>query len=262
MTGVLMMSDPEEILTRENRRKDIRNYVIGGLAILLIVAITIQVLTALQGQDTATAQRDQAVAEKVSLADQIQGECEAGRLTGPICVRSDQITKQTAPTPEPGPPGRGIKSTDVINGRLFVTYTDGAVVDVGGVKGPDGRGITVTEIKDGHLVVTYSDGVARDLGTVVGPAGDKGVPGTGIKSVVINDKGELVINYTDGTSANVGKVVGPSGPSGPQGPAGPAGPACQPDEHVEDYKFADGKTGSRCVDNTQTTTTTTPMQGG
>src|SRR5688500_2854891 len=57
--------------------------------------------------------------------------------------------------------GRGIASTAVVAGHLFVTYTDGTREDKGviAVDGQDGRGITSARLDAGQLVLTYTDGV-------------------------------------------------------------------------------------------------------
>lgn len=128
-----------------------------------------------------------------------------------------------------GVDGRGITSTAISAGHLYVTYTDGKTEDKGqvvGVAGADGRGISGVNATSGHLVLSYSDGSTSDAGQVVGPqgtagtTGPAGADGRGIKSVGTSG-GELTITYTDGTTVDAGPLpAGPPGPAGPQGPAG------------------------------------------
>lgn len=122
-----------------------------------------------------------------------------------------------------GAAGRGIASTSIRGGDLWITYTDGTATDVGAVQGaagPAGRGITGANVTSGHLVLAYSDGSTSDVGQVVGPQGAVGAAGRGIKSVSTTN-GELVVTYDDGSTADAGPL--PAGPPGPVGPAGPSG---------------------------------------
>src|SRR5690606_22350441 len=91
-------------------------FIVGGL---LLVALGIWIT---QGAGSAERARDVAVEQKVSLAQQIQSECQAGRLSGPVCYEADQAVAGPTPGPqgeqgdrgpagppgpqgEPGPPG-------------------------------------------------------------------------------------------------------------------------------------------------------------
>lgn len=125
-----------------------------------------------------------------------------------------------------GAAGRGIASTSISGGDLWITYTDGSSLNAGQVVGKDGatgapgRGITGANATSGHLVLSYSDGTTSDVGQVVGPQGAAGTPGRGIKSVSTTGS-ELIVTYDDGTSADAGSL--PPGPPGPQGPQGQPG---------------------------------------
>jgi hypothetical protein len=136
-----------------------------------------------------------------------------------VLVRSDGSTRVLCPVPrggETGPAGRGVSHTDIVDGNLVVSYTDGTVLTAGhvlgepGTDGLPGRGIVAVEIVAGRLRVTFSDNAVSDLGNVQGPAG---AAGRGITSSVIAG-GHLVITYTDGTSADLGAVTGASGAAG------------------------------------------------
>ncbi|MEU7817050.1 hypothetical protein [Pseudonocardia sp. NPDC049154] len=83
-----------------------------------------------------------------------------------------------------------------------------------GKAGVDGRGIVGTEVRDdGHLVLTYSDGAVEDVGLVVGTDGTAGASGTGIVSAATVD-GHLVLTFTDGSTVDVGQIVGATGAAG------------------------------------------------
>lgn len=56
-----------------------------------------------------------------------------------------------------------------------------------------------------------------------GPKGDKGDPGNGISSIVLNDDYTLTITMTDGTVYHTESIQGPSGPSGRDGSDGADG---------------------------------------
>lgn len=112
---------------------------------------------------------------------------EAGRL---LVVYSDGQTRDVGPVVgEPGDPGvdgeagqdgvdgdagRGITGTTVADGRLLVTYTDGATADLGAVVGPAGRGIADLDGTSGRLLVTLTDGEVVDAGPL--PPGPRGEP--------------------------------------------------------------------------------------
>ncbi|BBG01537.1 hypothetical protein PSA01_23500 [Pseudonocardia saturnea] len=81
--------------------------IVGVLAGVLAMLVTINALTSGADKQTAVAekqaveqQRDEAVAEKLTLADQITAECQAGRLTGPVCPAAEAAKTRT-PTPLP-----------------------------------------------------------------------------------------------------------------------------------------------------------------
>lgn len=101
--------------------------------------------------------------------------------------------------------GRGVKSADIVNGNLVLTFTDGKTLNLGPVVGSNGEdgyspSTSITNIPGGHRVtITDADGDhAFDVmdGTT-GPQGPKGDTGS----------------------------PGPAGPAGPKGDTGDTGPA-------------------------------------
>lgn len=113
-----------------------------------------------------------------------------------------------------GVDGRGIANTAVIEGHLFVTYTDGIREDKGvvAVDGRDGRGITGARIDDGQLLLTYTDGTSEVVGRIVGRDGNDG---RGVRDVSISESYHIIVTYTDNTVEDIGAL--PPGPSGPPG---------------------------------------------
>lgn len=211
--------------------------------------------------DNATQQKNEANSSKQVLAsqattvsDKTLQQCLFGddqtrkTLTqAGVCAEAQQLRDYIAksiPAPTPGAngangqpgkngePGRGIASTNIVNGHFLVTYTDGATEDKGNVQGPngkdgkDGKGITASSVNAGHLVLSYSDGTTADVGQVVGTNGVNGAngkdgangangkDGRGISSTgVVN--GHLVVTYTDATTTDLGPL--PQGPKGNDG---------------------------------------------
>lgn len=136
------------------------------------------------------------------------------------CDRAAEVQQSavTIVAPRPGrdgrdgDDGRGIAATAVVDGHLFVTYTDGVREDKGvvAVDGVDGRGITGARLDDeGQLVLTYTDGAVEVVGRVVGR---DGVDGRGVSDVTVTADYHIVVTYTDGTVEDVGVLpVGPAG---------------------------------------------------
>lgn len=206
-TSKLAAANPiggEALLAARDRVKNRRNIIAGTIAGILAVAVVWGAVAAGSGKEDAEAQRDSAVGQVVSLADQIQDECAAGRLAGPIC--SDAARAKADPVPGPrgpegvaGPPGRA--------GPAGVAGADG---DPGppGLTGPPGP-----EGPEGPPGDPGSDGVPGSPGapgdSVTGPAGPAGPPGP----------------------------VGPAGEPGPAGPPGAAGTSGSPPAA---WTFTDG----------------------
>jgi len=94
-------------------------------------------------------------------------------LLPPFCAGTDGTDGEDGSdgrNGQDGADGRGIAATEVRDGRLFITYTDGEQVDAGPVPpGADGRGITRAEVVDCRLIVTYTDGATQDAGQVCDP---------------------------------------------------------------------------------------------
>lgn len=186
-TSKLAAANPiggEALLAARDRVKNRRNIAAGTIAALLVIAVAWGAVAAGSGKEDAEAQRDSAVGQVVSLADQIQDECAAGRLAGPIC--SDAARAKADPVPGPrgpagdegpaGPPGPpGPRGSDGDPGPPGLTGPPGPQGDPGEA-GTDGA--------------PGADGSPGD--SITGPTGPAGPPGP----------------------------VGPPGPAGPSGPAG------------------------------------------
>lgn len=132
-------------------------------------------------------------------------------------VAAGDLTAAPA-APVPGPEGRGVTTTKIVNGELVLSYSDGTTANVGpvvGVPGADGtpgRGITSTTVADGRLIVVYSDNTTSDLGPVVGPAG------VGIRTMD-GSTGRLLVTLTSGAVIDLGPL--PPGRDGKDGAPAP-----------------------------------------
>ena len=129
-----------------------------------------------------------------------------------------------------------------------------------GVDGKDGISIAKSELNSkGELVLTYSDGAVNNLGVVVGAAGKNGADGkdgadgingtngtdgkdgvdgkngVGIQNISISTAGELQIVLTNGTTMNLGNIKGADGKDGTNGANGTDG--------KDGVNGADGKDG-------------------
>lgn len=101
-------------------------------------------------------------------------------LQGPAGIQGPQ-----GPAGNDGTDGVGITSTQVVNGELLITLTNGTTQTAGEVPGIEDAKVN----SDGILLVKFTDGTIKALGKVTGEQGPQGI----------------------------------QGPQGPQGPAGPAG---------------------------------------
>lgn len=242
----------------ESRDHTGRRLIVVGLLVLLagLAALAFTVLRGLERIDSLQGRADDNARSAQLLADQVE------KLGGVPVVRPPD--PQQGPQGEPGPAGRGIAGTALVEGRLLVAFDDGTSRDVGpvvgqpGATGAPGRGVVGTAIVGGRLVVSYSDSTTEDVGQVVGTDGDDGAPGRGVASVDAAD-GRLVITFTDGTTQDAGPL-----------PAGPPGRGVQRAE-VRDCRwfvtYTDGTTedaGGACTTSTvaPTPTTTTPPLPG
>jgi len=185
-----MIGDTLTRIDAENKKKDRRNFIIGGLAIVVALLVCYMIWTALQGRDTATAERDSAAGQAVNLATQIQAECAAGRLTGAICSEANDVKADPIPGPQ-GPQGQAGEA---------------------GAEGPPGP--------EGEPGVPGEAGPAGPQGPV-GPAGPEGPAGT---------NGEDGADGATGAQGETGTTgpQGPAGPQGPEGETGPTGPIGPP----------------------------------
>lgn len=200
-----------------------------GLVILAFVGMAIYRSYQTVEAEQVTAAKD---TQLQSLADPLAALCAndavvRARLGDTVCFTAQQVVAMPPTTPpagapgEPGKAGRGIVATVIrADGHLVVTYSDGAVIDAGGVvgkageSGTPGRGITGSSIDAGSLVLTFTDGTTENLGPVTGAKGAEGPAGRGITSTQITE-GRLIVTFTDGTTEDAGAV--PAGPAGANG---------------------------------------------
>lgn len=245
-----------------------------AIPIAVCLAAVLVVLAVMQGNTASTAQEDKSTTDQKNqvlqvkadqadtLANQIAAACSAGGQTARdlqdkfgACTQATVVKQAPAPGPEgkpgsEGAPGRGIRQTDVRDGHLYVSYTDGTTEDKGQVVGADGktpkdgRGITGTTIAAGHLVLTYTDGATDDVGLVMGKDGKDG---RGVSQITITGAYHLVVTYTDGTTADVGPL-----PPGPQGPKGDKGDKGETGGQGNDGQPAVGWTTKKINGNTET----------
>ena len=121
--------------------------------------------------------------------------------------------------------GRGVKSADIVNGNLVLTFTDGKTLNLGPVVGSNGYSpsVSIATIPGGHRVtITDADGdhyfdVMDGTTGPQGPKGDTGSPGPA------GPKGDA-FTYEDFTPEQLAALKGQKGDTGDPGPAGPAGP--------------------------------------
>lgn len=113
--------DADHLLDAQDRRKGRRNVTVAAAAAALILLIGGLAINssrdstdARQGEQVAAAQRDKAAGQVVSLAAQIQAECAARRLTGPIC---DSAARAKA-DPVPGAPEVPRPSTEAVSAAV------------------------------------------------------------------------------------------------------------------------------------------------
>jgi collagen triple helix repeat protein len=155
---------------REDERPASRWWIVVIVLVGLLLTAGMLWLTSLGGD--VEDQRDAAVAKTVSLAEQIRGECTAGRLSGPICDDAGEAIAQPIPGPA-GPRGPAGESIVGPKGDPGAAGQPGAT----GVPGPAGAagapGATGPAGADGD---PGADGERGPMGEQ-GPKGDKGDPG-------------------------------------------------------------------------------------
>lgn len=227
----------------------LRNTLFAAIMIVALALATVPYIIGHKGQQAVD--QGQSLANKVSIACSNKAILNQLESLG-ACQAAAQIQAVPAATPgkngingtngtngQNGIPGRGIRSTDIAEGHLFVTYTDNSTVDLGqivGKNGVDGKtgkqgiGITGTTLggpSNTDLIVSRTDGTVTDVGTVVGKNGTDGLngtagsagtngtngqdgatgkPGRSVQSVNINSADHLIIMYDDGTTDDAGPV--------------------------------------------------------
>lgn len=76
-----------------------------------------------------------------------------------------------------------------------------------GLPGKDGRGIISSEVIDGSLIIRYSDGTSQNMGVVVGPAGAPGANGTNGSEGPAGKDGRDGIDGKDGVNGTDGVSI-------------------------------------------------------
>lgn len=205
---------------------------------IVIVLLSLAVVYVVYEQVDAQIAANEATSTAQDLAEPINDLCindpSARRQIGEKrCGQASEVQRESTVALAPrdgrdgtngrdGVNGRGITSTSVVKGRLYVTYTDGVREDKGviAVDGQNGRGITGARLDaTGQLVLTFTDGTSETVGRIVGRDGERG---RGIASVVVSADYRVIVTYTDGTIEDVGAL--PPGPPGSTGPTGETGP--------------------------------------
>lgn len=190
----------EALLAASDRTKDRRNLIAGGVAAALIAVGAYGAVNAGTGKQEAEVRADSAKQQTVSLAIQIERECEAGRLTGVICSNAARAKAD----PIPGPRGP--------EGPIGPAGADGV-----GIPGPPGA--PGADGRDGQTGLT-------------GPPGPEGDPGVDGSDGAPGSDGDSITGPTG--------PPGPAGPAGPPGAAGTdgnPGPAGAPGEPPAAWTF-------------------------
>jgi hypothetical protein len=229
----------------------LRNTAFVAIFIAALAVAWVPYILGHQGQQAVD--QGQNLANKISIAcsnkvilNQLEslGACQAAAQiqAAPAAPGKNGINGANGANGVNGINGRGIRSTNIANEHLFVTYTDNSTVDLGqivgkngtngkpGSEGKQGIGITGTTLggpSNTDLIVSRSDGTVADVGTVVGKngidglngtngnAGTAGVngtngtdgkPGRSVQLVNINSDEHLIITYDDGTTDDAGPV--------------------------------------------------------
>jgi hypothetical protein len=215
-----------------------------GTRDLIIVALTLAVAFLVYEQVSAKVDAINATQQAQDMAEPLDRLCrddpETRRRVGDEnCDQAASVQAEPPPVaiaqPEDGTdgtdgddgdPGRGIVTTAITGGHLYLTYTDGTTEDKGvvvgpagptgapGIDGERGRGVTSSTVSgDGELVIAYTDGTSEVAGVVVGRDGvdgRDGERGRGVARTEVVD-GRLLVTYDDGTADDAGPVVGPRG---------------------------------------------------
>lgn len=255
-----------------NKQAHRRMYAFFGLGFAGIVVV-VALLIASQAQTEAMKKQVAGLSRQASdnatgwgkVADQVRSMGATPTVLPP--------TAAPAAVPIPGPQGRGITGTQIVEGHLIVSYTEGPPVDVGqvagkdGAKGPAGRSIVGETLSNGHLILAFDDNTTADVGAVVGKDGARGTdgrPGRGVASQAIDSRWHLIVTYDDRTSQDVGPLPpgpqGSAGAKGERGEQGSPGPTCPSGYTLHQARIAadDGSTydGLACVKPGSRTTTT------
>ena len=132
-----------------------------------------------------------------------------------IELKTTNLNESSVAGPQ-GPPGPKGEKGDPGPDRIVTIESKGPI----GPKGDEGRHIENAYVSEGKLYLNFSDGNLVDTGPVIGPRGGQGVPGEKGERGLIGEQGPV------GPKGDIGLQgpIGPRGLIGEQGPAGPAGP--------------------------------------
>lgn len=187
--------------------RSIRRLLIGIMAVLLLCVVGVVWL--LVNREQVRAEAETTAANAVSLAEQIQAECEdpAVDVDLQICRQAEDIADE--PTePVPGPVGpQGPEGPQGPRGFTGVEGPPGPVGPAGAQGLPGGVGPAGATGADG---ADGADGASGE--SIVGPEGPQGPAGPpgpageagrGIVSIVCGDDNNWLITFTDDTTQTV-----------------------------------------------------------
>ena len=132
-----------------------------------------------------------------------------------IELKTTNLNESSVAGPQ-GPPGPKGEKGDPGPDRIVTIESKGPI----GPKGDEGRHIENAYVSEGKLYLNFSDGNLVDTGPVVGPRGGQGIPGEKGERGLIGEQGPVGPKGDTGLQG----PIGPRGLIGEQGPAGPAGP--------------------------------------
>ena len=140
--------------------------VVGGMLVYRTYAVSVE------------QQREAAETQARTLADQIRGECDAGRLTGPVCVQAETIAEPIpGPTGDPGEPGApGVAGPPGPPGPPGPQGLQGPPGATGATGPPGPTGPAGEDGSDGAAGADGADGATGPTGPQ-GPPGEDGEPG-------------------------------------------------------------------------------------
>jgi hypothetical protein len=225
---------------------------LAAVAVLFIVG---SVLWAQAGQQAAQQQtgvveqqRDSAVAEKVSLAEQIKAACAAGDLRGPICDQAADVAATPVPsaTGAAGRPPTAAEISAAVEAYLLANPpAAGRAPTAAEVAAAAASYLTANPPNPGRAptVAEIVDAVGTYFATHPPPTGDPGQDGKDGRPPTAGEIRAAVDEY----------LAEHPPPAGEQGPQGPAGPVCPDGSTLLPVQFDGGVSGFGCVLDEQPT---------